>query len=35
MEQGRLQEAVDVFLEAVNKRPHYYAPQVTFTFHWI
>ena len=33
MEQGNLQEAVDVFLEAVQKRPHYYAPQVTVAFH--
>ncbi|XP_069686444.1 protein O-mannosyl-transferase TMTC2-like [Periplaneta americana] len=30
MEQGQLQEAVDVFLEAVRKRPHYYAPQSLF-----
>jgi hypothetical protein len=33
MEQGNLQEAVDVFLEAAQKRPHYYAPQVTVVFH--
>jgi tetratricopeptide (TPR) repeat protein len=29
MEEGRLQEAVNIFLEAVHNRPHYYAPQVT------
>lgn len=29
MEQGRLQEAVEVFLEAVDRRLQYYAPQVT------
>jgi hypothetical protein len=27
-----LQEAVEVFLEAVQKRPHYYAAQVTLWF---
>ena len=32
MEQGNLHEAVDVFLEAVQNRPHYYAPQVTVVF---
>lgn len=32
MDQGNLQEAVDVFLEAVQKRPHYYAPQVTLRY---
>lgn len=34
MEQGRLHEAVDVFFEAVNKRPDFYPPQVNFTFIW-
>ena len=29
MEQGELQEAVDVFLEAVKIRPPFYAPQVS------
>ncbi|KAJ9590241.1 hypothetical protein L9F63_016628, partial [Diploptera punctata] len=30
MEQGELEEAVDVFLEAVKIRPHFYAPQSLF-----
>ncbi|XP_021915042.1 transmembrane and TPR repeat-containing protein 2-like isoform X2 [Zootermopsis nevadensis] len=30
MEQGRLHEAVDVFFEAVNKRPDFYPPQSLF-----
>ncbi|PSN52847.1 Transmembrane and TPR repeat-containing protein 2 [Blattella germanica] len=30
MDQGRLNEAIDVFLEAVHNRPHYYAPQSLF-----
>ena len=31
MEQGALQESVEVFLEAVAIRPHFYAPQVSKT----
>nr|CAD7567992.1 unnamed protein product [Timema californicum] len=30
MEEGRLREAVEIFLEAVGKMPHYYQPQSLF-----